>query len=95
MYIWLKNDVLTCISFKAILKCVCVWYSKYFRELYPAISSICFQISGIILLDYPVYMRACYEHLSSEKIISDLGTKKYYSRVEKLNYKKVSPRFET
>ena len=44
----------------------------------------CDKGAGIIILDYPVYMRACYEHLSSEKRIGDEGTKKYYSRVEKI-----------
>ena len=44
----------------------------------------CNKGAGIIILDYPVYMRACYEHLSSEKRIGDEGTKKYYSRVEKI-----------
>ena len=48
----------------------------------------CDKGAGIIILDYPVYMRACYEHLASEKIIGDEGTKKYYSRVEKIELEK-------
>ena len=38
-------------------------------------------IYGIIILDYPVYMRACYEHLTSEKVMGDGEIKQYYLRV--------------
>jgi hypothetical protein len=48
----------------------------------------CDKGAGIIILDYPVYMRACYEHLSSEKTIGDEGSKKYYSMVEKIELEK-------
>jgi hypothetical protein len=37
--------------------------------------------AGIIILDYPVYTRACYQHLTSEKVMGDGDTKKYYIRV--------------
>ena len=36
----------------------------------------------MIILDYPMYMRACYEHLMSEKIMDDGVKKQYYSRVD-------------
>ena len=29
-------------------------------------------------------MRACYEHLMSEKVLDDGATKKYYSKVEEI-----------
>ena len=41
----------------------------------------CDKGAGIIILDYTVYMRACYEHLTSEKIMEDGESKKYYVRV--------------
>ena len=41
----------------------------------------CDKGAGIILLDYPAYMRACYEHLTSEKIMEDGESNKYYVRV--------------
>ena len=37
-----------------------------------------------MIIDYPVYMRVCYEYLMSEKILDDGGSKKYYSRVEEI-----------
>ena len=47
-----------------------------------------------MILDYLVYMRACYEHLMSEKILSDGESKKYYCRVDNmdLEYTKVKIR---
>ena len=41
--------------------------------------------AGIIILDYPVYMRACYQHLTSEKVMGDGDTKKYYIRVNDID----------
>ena len=41
----------------------------------------CDKGAGIIILDYPVYMRACYQHLTSEKVIGDGETKQYYLKV--------------
>ena len=38
----------------------------------------CDKGAGIMILDYVVYMRACYEHLMSEKILDEGGSKKYY-----------------
>ena len=42
----------------------------------------CDKGAGIMILDYVVYMRACYEHLMSEKILDEGGSKKYYCRVD-------------
>ena len=44
----------------------------------------CDKGAGMIILDYPVYMRACYEHLASEKIMENGETKQYYVRVEEI-----------
>ena len=54
----------------------------------------CDKGAGIMILDYLVYMRACYEHLMSEKILSDGESKKYYCRVDnmELDYTKVKIR---
>ena len=54
----------------------------------------CDKGAGIMILDYLVYMRACYEHLMSEKILSDGEIKKYYCRVDNmdLEYTKVKIR---
>ena len=41
----------------------------------------CDKGAGMIILDYPVYMRACYEHLAAEKTMGDGETKPYYIRV--------------
>ena len=41
----------------------------------------CDKGAGIIILDYPVYMRACYQHLTSEKVMGDGEIKQYYLRV--------------
>ena len=38
-----------------------------------------------MILDYPAYMRSCYEHLMSEKVLDDGATKKYFSKVEELD----------
>ena len=42
----------------------------------------CDKGARMIILDYDVYMRACYEHLASEKILADGDTKQYYLRVD-------------
>ena len=44
----------------------------------------CDKGAGIIILDYPMYMRACYEHLMSDKIMDDGVSKQYYSRVDEM-----------
>ena len=44
----------------------------------------CDKGAGIIILDYPVYMRACYQQLSSEKLMGDGEMKKYYIRVDQI-----------
>ena len=48
----------------------------------------------MMILDYPVYMRACYEHLMSEKILNGGESKKYYHRVDgiELEYTKTKIR---
>ena len=38
----------------------------------------CDKGAGMIILDYPVYMRACYEHLMSEKMMEDGVSRNYY-----------------
>ena len=38
----------------------------------------------MIILDYVAYMRACYEHLLSEKIMEDGESKPYYLRVNEI-----------
>jgi hypothetical protein len=42
----------------------------------------CDKGAGMMILDYPLYMRACYEHLMSEKILNGGESKKYYCRVD-------------
>ena len=37
-----------------------------------------------MILDFPEYMRACYEHLMSEKVMEDGASKNYYSLVEEI-----------
>ena len=44
----------------------------------------CDKGAGMIILDYPMYMRACYEHLMSEKNMDDGVSKQYYSRVDEM-----------
>ena len=44
----------------------------------------CDKGAGIILLDYTVYMRACYEHLAAEKNMGDGEVKRYYIRVKEI-----------
>ena len=44
----------------------------------------CDKGAGMIILDYVVYMRACYEHLLSEKIMEDGESKPYYLRVNEI-----------
>ena len=38
----------------------------------------------MIILDYAVYMRACYDHLLSEKIMEDGERKPYYLRANEI-----------
>ena len=38
----------------------------------------------MIILDYPVHMRACYEHLSSVKIMDNREPKHYYLKVNEM-----------
>ena len=45
----------------------------------------CDKGAGMIILDYPVYMRACYQHLTSEKIMGDGEIKQYYLRVNEID----------
>ena len=42
----------------------------------------CNKGAGMITLDYAVYMRACYEHLMSEKVMEDGVSRNYYCRVD-------------
>ena len=44
----------------------------------------CDKRAGMIILDYVAYMRACYEHLLSEKIMEDGESKPYYLRVNEI-----------
>ena len=48
----------------------------------------CDKGAGVIILDYPVYMKACYEHLTSEKTIGNGETKQYYVKVDKIELQK-------
>ena len=48
----------------------------------------CDKGAGMIILDYPVYMRACYQHLTSEKIMDDGEIKQYYLRVSAIELEK-------
>jgi hypothetical protein len=45
----------------------------------------CDKGAGIIILDYPVYMKACYEHLTTVKILDDGINKEYYSRANEID----------
>ena len=42
----------------------------------------CDKGAGMMILDFPEYLRACYEHLVSEKVMEDKTSKKYYTLVE-------------
>ena len=44
----------------------------------------CDKGAGIIILDYPTYMKACYEHLMSEKVMDNGESKRYYVQVENI-----------
>ena len=44
----------------------------------------CDKGAGMMILDFPEYMRACYEHLVSEKVMEDGTSKKYYTLVEEI-----------
>ena len=44
----------------------------------------CDKGAGMMIFDFPEYMRSCYEHLLSEKVMEDGVSKKYYSRVEEI-----------
>ena len=44
----------------------------------------CDKGAGIIILDYPTYMKACYEHLMSEKVMDNGESKIYYVQVENI-----------
>ena len=48
----------------------------------------CDKGAGIIILDYDVYMRACYEHLNAEKDMGDGKLKKYYLMVDDIELEK-------
>jgi hypothetical protein len=48
----------------------------------------CDKGAGIIILDYVVYMRACYEHLNAEKDMGDGEVKKYYLMVDNIELEK-------
>ena len=44
----------------------------------------CDKGAGIIILDFSIYMKACYEHLASEKLMADGEVKKYYLEVNEI-----------
>ena len=44
----------------------------------------CDKGAGIIILDFTVFMKACYEHLASEKLMSDREVNKYYLEVNEI-----------
>ena len=44
----------------------------------------CDKWAGMIILDYPVYMTACYQHLTSEKIMGNGESKQYYLKVDEI-----------
>ena len=44
----------------------------------------CDKGAGIIILDFPVYMKACYEHLASDKLMPGGEIKKYYLEVNEI-----------
>ena len=44
----------------------------------------CDKGAGMIILDFPVYMMACYEHLSSVKIMDNGEPKQYYLKVDEM-----------
>ena len=48
----------------------------------------CDKGAGIIILDYLVYMRACYEHLTTEKVMNNGDSKQYYLRVNEIELEK-------
>ena len=49
----------------------------------------CDKGAGIIILDYVVYMRACYEHPNAEKDMGDGEVKKYYLMVDNFELEKI------
>ena len=48
----------------------------------------CDKGAGIIILDYLVDMRACYEHLTTEKVMNNGDSKQYYLRVNEIELEK-------
>ena len=48
----------------------------------------CDKGAGIIILDYDMYMRACYEHLNAEKDMGDGEVNKYYLMVDDIELEK-------
>jgi hypothetical protein len=48
----------------------------------------CDKGAGIIILDYDMYMRACYEHLNAEKDMGDGEVNQYYLMVDDIELEK-------
>ena len=55
----------------------------------------CDKGAGMIILDYPVYMRACYEHLSSVKIMDNGEAKQYYLKEDEMELERTKSKIRT
>jgi hypothetical protein len=51
--------------------------------------------AGIIILDYPSYMRACYEHLMTVKTLDDGVSKEYYSRANEMDLERTKSKIRS
>ena len=51
--------------------------------------------AGIIILDYPAYMRACYEHLMTVKTLDDGQNKEYYSRADEIDLERTKSKIRS
>ena len=54
----------------------------------------CDKGAGMIILDYPVYMRACYEHLMSEKVMENGVSRNYYCRVDEMELERTKSKIK-
>ena len=54
----------------------------------------CDKGAGIIILDYSDYMRACYQHLSAEKLMGNGEMKKYYIEVEQIELERTKTKIK-
>ena len=54
----------------------------------------CDKGAGMIILDYPAYMKACYEHLMSQKVMDTGESKRYYVEVENIELERTKSKIK-